>query len=213
MALFLTFEGGEGSGKSTQIKLLSDALLARGLPCLLTREPGGTEIGVEIRKILLDGQNHHLNDLAELLLYTADRAQHIAETIRPALAAGKIVLCDRFADATVAYQGFGRQLDPSLIAKLNDLATGGLKPNRTFLLDLPIPVGLRRAQARLEKQNSSEGRFEAEALSFHEAVRQGYLSLAQAEAKRFLVIDANAEIEIIHQQILDEIATLLDARS
>jgi dTMP kinase len=212
MALFLTFEGGEGSGKTTQIRRLAEALEKRGVPCLLTREPGGTAIGTEIRKILLDGKNHHLSPLAELMLYAADRAQHIDETIRPALKAGKTVLCDRFADATVAYQGFGRKLDLQLISELNELATGGLKPDRTFLLDLPVEIGLARAKDRLARQKSSEGRFEAEALAFHEQVRQGYLRLAHEEPERFRVLDATLEVEAIHRKILQEVEPLLEAR-
>ncbi|MCE9623902.1 MAG: dTMP kinase [Deltaproteobacteria bacterium] len=208
MRLFLTFEGGEGSGKTTQIHLLAEALKKRGFPCLLTREPGGTEIGAEIRRILLDGKNHRLSPLSELMLYAADRAQHIEETIAPALAENRIVLCDRFTDATVAYQGFGRHLDLKLITELNQLATGGLKPNRTFLLDLPVEIGLARATARLERQKSSEGRFEAEALAFHEKVRQGYLRLAREEPERFRVFDATMEIEALHGKILEEIESL-----
>ncbi len=210
MALFLTFEGGEGSGKTTQIRLLSEALSAQGKQVTTTREPGGTSIGAEIRKILLDGKNQDLSPLAELMLYAADRAQHIDQTVRPALNAGRIVLCDRFADATVAYQGFGRELDLQLISDLNGLATGGLKPDRTYLLDLPIEIGLARAKARLERQKSSEGRFEAEALVFHEKVRQGYLRLAHEEPERFRVIDATLEVEAIHRKILQDLQTLLE---
>lgn len=212
MPLFLTFEGGEGSGKTTQIQLLAEVLQKRGLPCVLTREPGGTDIGIEIRKILLDGKNRHLGPLAELMLYAADRAQHLDETIRPALRAGKTVLCDRFADATVAYQGFGRGLDLQLISELNELATGGLKPVRTFLLDLPVEIGLARAKARLARQKSSEGRFEAEALAFHEKVRQGYLRLALEEPERFRVLDATLEVEAIHRKLLQEVEPLLEAK-
>ncbi|MFO1464004.1 MAG: dTMP kinase [bacterium] len=209
MSLFITFEGGEGSGKTTQIQRLAEALKARGRATLLTREPGGTAIGGEIRKILLDGKNHHLSPLAELMLYAADRAQHIAESVRPALAQGRIVLCDRFCDATVAYQGFGRGLDLQLISELNELATGGLKPQRTYLLDLPVEIGLARAKARLERQRSSEGRFEAEALAFHEKVRKGYLRLASEEPERFRVLDGTLEVEAIHRKIFQDLETLL----
>ncbi|HKY62340.1 MAG TPA: dTMP kinase [bacterium] len=202
MALFITFEGGEGSGKTTQIRKLEAALAARGLPVLATREPGGTETGREIRRILLDEKNGHLAPWTELLLYAADRAQHVAETIRPALSQGKIVLCDRFTDATVAYQGFGRGLDLKLIRSLNELATQGLKPDLTFLLDLPVSLGLKRAKARLEATGKSEGRFEAEAESFHEKIRRAYLQLAQEELRRFVLIDADAEIDEIHRRIL-----------
>ncbi|HCU25567.1 MAG TPA: dTMP kinase [Deltaproteobacteria bacterium] len=209
MALFLTFEGGEGSGKSTQIKILAETLRKRGLPCLATREPGGTEIGTEIRRLLLDGKNRHLAPSAELLLYAADRAQHIHEIIRPALAEGRHVLCDRFADATLAYQGFGRGLDLELIRRLNALATGGLRPDLTFLLDLPVAIGLARAQSRLAAQNSSEGRFEAETLAFHEKVRAAYLQLAAEEPERFCVLDAASSIEILQEKILEKVEMTL----
>ncbi|HEX5033273.1 MAG TPA: dTMP kinase [bacterium] len=202
MALFITFEGGEGSGKTTQIRKLEAALIARGLPVLATREPGGTETGREIRRILLDEKNGHLAPWTELLLYAADRAQHVAETIRPALGQGKIVLCDRFTDATVAYQGFGRGLDLKLIHSLNELATQGLRPDLTFLLDLPVSLGLKRAKARLEATGKSEGRFEAEAEAFHEKIRQAYLQLAQEEPKRFVLIEADAEVDELHRRIL-----------
>lgn len=202
MSLFITFEGGEGSGKTTQIQKLATALTARGMQVLATREPGGTETGKEIRRILLDEKNGHLAPLTELMLYAADRAQHVAETIRPALSQGKIVLCDRFTDATVAYQGHGRGLDLKLIQTLNELATQGLKPDLTFLLDLPVAVGLKRAKARLEATGKSEGRFEAEAEAFHEKIRQAYLDLAKAEPQRFMVIEADRGVEELHRQIL-----------
>jgi dTMP kinase len=212
MSLFITFEGGEGSGKSTQIQKLEAALNGRGLSVLATREPGGTETGKEIRRILLDEKNGHLAPLTELMLYAADRAQHVAETIRPALSQGKIVLCDRFTDATVAYQGFGRGLDLKLIQTLNELATQRLKPDLTFLLDLPVTIGLKRAKARLEATGKAEGRFEAEAEAFHEKIRQAYLQLAKAEPKRFIVLDADEEIENLHREILTHILAVAEAR-
>ncbi len=212
MSLFITFEGGEGSGKTTQIQKLEAALTARGLQVLATREPGGTETGKEIRRILLDEKNGHLAPLTELMLYAADRAQHVAETIRPALSQGKIVLCDRFTDATVAYQGFGRGLDLKLIQTLNELATQRLKPDLTFLLDLPVTIGLKRAKARLEASGKGEGRFEAEAEAFHEKIRQAYLQLAKAESKRFILLNADNEIDSLHRQILAHILAVAEAR-
>ncbi|HKX12195.1 MAG TPA: dTMP kinase [bacterium] len=212
MSLFITFEGGEGSGKTTQIQMLAAALNARGLSVLATREPGGTETGKEIRRILLDEKNGHLAPLTELMLYAADRAQHVAETIRPALSQGKIVLCDRFTDATVAYQGFGRGLDLKLIQTLNELATQRLKPDLTFLLDLPVAIGLKRAKSRLEATGKSEGRFEAEAEAFHEKIRQAYLQLAKAEPKRFILLHADDEIDGLHRQILAHILAVAEAR-
>ncbi len=201
MPLFITFEGGEGSGKSTQIKKLSELLSQKNISHLLTREPGGTEIGKEIRQILLHQKNHTLSPTAELMLYAADRAQHVEGVIRPALNAGKMVLCDRFTDATVAYQGFGRKLDLKLIEQLNEIATQGVKPNLTFLLDIPVDVGLSRARKRLAQENSHEGRLEAEAVEFHERVRKGYLEMAKQESKRFVIIDATKDVETIHQVI------------
>ncbi len=203
MSLFLTFEGGEGSGKTTQIQKLVDALHKQKREILQTREPGGTQVGQLIRNILLNGDHTHLNSMAELLLYAADRAQHIAEIIRPTLEAGKIVLCDRFTDATLAYQGYGRGLDLKVIAGLNQLATAGLKPDLTFLLDIPVQIGLTRSKARLKKENSTEDRFEKETLAFHERVRKGYLDLAKKEPDRFRILDATQDAETIHQQILD----------
>jgi len=211
MSLFITFEGGEGSGKTTQIKLLEAALLSRGLQVLATREPGGTETGKEIRRILLDEKNSHLAPMTELLLYAADRAQHVAELLRPALGQGKIALCDRFTDATVAYQGFGRALDMKLIRNLNELGSQGLTPDLTFLLDLPVAIGLKRAKARLEATGKSEGRFEAEAEAFHEKVRQAYLQLAKAEPRRFVVLQGDDEIEKLHRQILAAVEARIGA--
>lgn len=196
MAFFITFEGIEGCGKTTQESRLSETLAERGYPVVVTREPGGCAIAEQIRAILLDAENRALVPLAELLLYAAARAQHVEEVVKPALDAGKIVICDRFTDATAAYQGYGRSLDLELIAGLNRLATGGFSPDLTILLDCPEEVGLSRAMARI---NSSEGareeRFEQESLAFHRMVRQGYLSLAAAEPDRFVVMDGTRGIE------------------
>jgi dTMP kinase len=209
MSTFITFEGGEGSGKSTQIKKIADLLTQKNIPHLLTREPGGTEIGTEIRNILLHQKNHTLSPVAELMLYAADRAQHVEEMIRPALKEGKIVLCDRFADATVAYQGYGRKLDLELIAQLNEIATQGVKPDLTFLLDIPVEIGLSRAKKRLAQEKSHEGRLEAEAVEFHERVRRGYLDLAKNKPKRFCVVDATGDVEKLHQEIVKHLSPLL----
>jgi dTMP kinase len=208
MPLFITFEGGEGSGKSTQIQRLAQALQKQGHAVLQTREPGGTEIGKMIRNILLDGAHSHLNALTELMLYAADRAQHVGELIHPALQEGKIVLCDRFIDATLAYQGYGRGLDLKLIAELNQLATEGMRPTLTFLLLCPVEVGLKRSKARLKKEKSSEDRFEKEALEFHKRVQRGYLELAELEPTRFRIIDATLDVESVHQKILQEFLKL-----
>jgi dTMP kinase len=178
-SLFITLEGGEGSGKSTQAKGLAARLEERGYGVCLTHEPGGTELGRAVQR-LLEGEGVPA-PLAELLLFVADRAQHVREVIAPALAAGKVVVCDRFADSTLAYQGFGRGLDVSLIRRLNDEATGGLKPHVTLLLDVAPEVGLAREGAQLDVT----GR---ESLEFHERVREGFLALAREEPERFVVI-------------------------
>ncbi len=191
MAYFITFEGIEGCGKSTQAKILSRELHANtNFQVVATREPGGCPIADKIRAILLDADNRALVPLAELLLYAAARAQHVAEVIKPALAAGKIVICDRFTDATAAYQGYGRSLDLDLIENLSRLATEGLTPDLTILLDCQEEVGLERAMARINATTGArEERFEQESLLFHRAVRQGYLKLAAAHPARFVVID------------------------
>lgn len=182
--IFISFEGGEGSGKTTQCGALADWLKAQGFSVVITREPGATPLGQKIRKILLHSPLH-LPSLVELLLYEADRANHVATVVRPALKAGNIVLCDRFTDATLAYQGYARKLPKSLIRILNRIATGGLKPDLTFLFDLPPEEGLRRASRR----KTGPDRLEREALTFHRRVREGYLTLAKKETTRFRIID------------------------
>ncbi|MDP2848625.1 MAG: dTMP kinase [Humidesulfovibrio sp.] len=181
--MFITFEGIEGTGKSTQIALLKTHLEKQGHRVIVTCEPGGSRIGAELRRVLLSLENRDLCARAELFLYLADRAQHVAQVVRPALESGQIVLCDRFADSTVAYQAFGRGLDAELLHSLNTLAVDGLWPDLTILLDLEPEIGLTRAVARNHAENKTvaEGRFEAESLAFHGRVRAGY----QAWAKRF----------------------------
>jgi dTMP kinase len=208
MSLFITFEGIEGSGKSTQIGRLAERLRRRGAQVVVTREPGGCPIADAIRRILLHPDSSALVPRAELLLYAAARAQHVDEVIRPALAQGKIVLCDRFVDATVAYQGEGRGLDANLIASLNDLAADGLLPHLTLLLDMPVEVGLRRARDRNSAADNGEDRFERESLAFHDRVRAGYLKLARRE-KRFRIIDADAPVEEVADRINRAVDDLL----
>ena len=188
---FITFEGIEGSGKSSQISLLTNHLRSKQLAVTLTREPGGTPIGDQVRKILLDPANKTLDPSAELLLYAASRAQHLTEVIRPALEIGNIVLCDRFSDATIAYQGYGRGLDLALIQALDRLVTAGMRPDLTIVLDVEAAVGLARARGRNDQQGlAAEARFENEALAFHERVRQGYLALAREAPDRMKIVDA-----------------------
>jgi dTMP kinase len=202
--MFITFEGIEGSGKSTQIRLLANFFNRASHHCVVTREPGGTEIGKKIRSILLDSMNAKITTFTELLLYEADRAQHVEEIIRPALTAGKIVLCDRFFDATVVYQGYVRGASLDLIDHIHETILKGLKPNLTFLLDCPVDIGLKRAWKRIAKTvgKAKEDRFEQEAMQFHEKIRQGYLKLAQTELERFHVIDATQEPSVVHDNIV-----------
>jgi dTMP kinase len=190
--MFITLEGIEGSGKTTQIWRLVEFFEDRGIECVATRQPGGTLIGENIRSILLDPANSALEPLAELLLYLADRAQHINELIRPALKNGKTVVCDRYFDATLVYQGFARGLSIELIGQLHQLLFDDLKPDVTLLLDLSPQAGLERAWQQLNngQRSGDESRFEAEAVAFHEKVRAGYLELARLEPERFRIIDA-----------------------
>jgi dTMP kinase len=217
MGCFITFEGIEGCGKTTQIRLLTEALERAGHRVVLTREPGGCQIADKIRAILLDAENCSMTPLAELLLYAAARAQHISEIIVPALAAGSIVLCDRFTDATVAYQGFGRNLDRAVIDQLNTMAAGSCRPDITILLDCPVETGLGRALARIEAVSASgsnkprEERFELESMDFHDRVRTGYLSLAAAEPERFILVDGSSSVDqtaaAIFRAVADRIIT------
>ena len=210
--MFITLEGIEGCGKTTQINHLRAFIEKKGLACVVTREPGGTAIGSDIRSILLNPANNNLVSKAELLLYMADRAQHIATLVKPALAKKKVVLCDRYFDATVVYQGYARGLGTKLIRELHRLLLEDFKPDLTLLLDLPPKVGLARAWKELNKgtRSGTESRFEGETLSFHEKVRSGYLELARHEPDRFKIIDAaneetrvQADIQGVLEQYLD----------
>ncbi|MFZ0447881.1 MAG: dTMP kinase [Desulfatiglandaceae bacterium] len=209
--MFITFEGIEGCGKTTQVKRLAIRLERAGIPILMTREPGGTRIGQEIRKILLDARNESLSSLAELFLYAADRSQHIREMIQPALKDEKWVLCDRFSDATTVYQGLSRGLDMDLVANLNDLAADGLRPDLTFLLDCPVSVGLQRAFSRNKVlHHENQDRFEREKEKFHRSVRQGYLDLANREKGRIIVIDATLGEDEMERAIFRHISPLME---
>lgn len=209
--MFISFEGIEGSGKSTAQRLLAEHLQGLGYDPLLTREPGGCALGRSLRPILLDARTRGLSSRAELYLFLADRAQHVAEVIRPALEAGQTVLCDRYADSTLAYQGYGRGLDPEHLRRINDMATGGLMPDLTLLLDLPVHCGLERAGLRNREEGTvlSEGRFDAESLEFHERVRQGYRSLAAEEPERFAIIDAAQPPEDVVLQCISAVEASL----
>ena len=209
--MFITFEGIEGSGKSTALLLLAQELERRGFDVLRTREPGGCGLGRAIRPILLDARTRSLNMRAERYLFLADRAQHVAEVIRPALEAGQIVLCDRYTDSTLAYQGYGRGLDPEKLRRINEMATGGLAPDLTLLMDLPVGLGLERAGLRNQRQGTvlSEGRFDAESMDFHERVRQGYLALAEEEPQRIACINAEQRPEDVLLQALSAVEDYL----
>lgn len=201
MGFFVTFEGIEGCGKSTQINLLEKVLAEKNIPFSLTREPGGTKIGTKIRSILLDTDNRDIRPACELLLYAADRAQHVESVIRPALSEGKVLICDRYFDATTAYQGNARGLDRELIISLNHIASSGLTPDLTFLIDCPVEIGLTRAIRRSEDEAPGEMRFEKEAISFHHKVREGYLEIAGKNPERVKIINGNRPVGEVHEEI------------
>lgn len=212
--MFITFEGIEGCGKTTQMRRLEARLKEHEIPFVVTLEPGGTKIGKKVRQILLDSRNQNLTPLAELLLYAADRAQHVDEVIRPALAQEKWVLCDRYFDATVAYQGSARGQDMALIRVLNAVATGGISPDVTFLLDCPVELGLGRAIRRNEAgKEKGQDRFEKEQIAFHQAVRKGYLDLVSGDPKRFVMIDATLAEEDVGEEIYRHLRPFLDRRA
>jgi len=194
--LFISFEGIEGTGKTIQSKLLFEYLIEKGFQAVLTEEPGGTRIGRTIRDILLSIDNTEITPVTELLLYNASRMQHVQEVILPALKKGKVVITDRFSDSTVAYQGFGRGIELHLINTIEQVVTGGLKPDITMLLDLDVTVGLQR-----NKGINKEDRIELEDIAFHKRVRDGYHALAAKEPERIHVIDASKSIEHIHGSI------------
>lgn len=210
--MFITFEGIEGSGKTTQIRAIADALARDGIPCRVTREPGGTDIGARIRAILLHPENKDLVHTAELLMYMADRVQHVETVVRPALSRGETVLCDRYLDATLAYQGYGRGLNIDLLRNLHRLLLNDFKPDLTVLLDLSPEVGLSRAWRRIGAavEEDEQTRFEEEALGFHERVRAGYLDLARREPDRFRIVDADREPSVVRNAILDIINGIID---
>ena len=210
MGYFITFEGIEGCGKTTQVRLLAERLEATGCSVVVTREPGGCPISDQIRSILLNADNQGMRPLTELLLYAAARAQHVAEVIRPALEAGYVVLCDRFSDATIAYQSFGRGIERATIDHLNTLARQSLSPDLTILIDCEARVGLARARQRIEATaGPREERFELESLEFHRRVRHGYLSLKQEEPGRFLTVDGSGAIDGIAALIGEQVCQRL----
>ncbi|HAR62620.1 MAG: dTMP kinase [Candidatus Margulisiibacteriota bacterium] len=201
--MFITFEGIDGCGKSTQIDLLVKYLQDKGQETIITREPGGTEIGKQIRNILLSSNNNKLSNLTEVFLFAADRAQHIEEIIKPALNQNKLVICDRYVDSTIAYQIGGRKLDENLISTIISYSTRDLNPNKTFLLDISPETGLRRA-----RKIKTADRFERETISFYERIRKKYLELAAKNSQRYVVFDSEKfSIAEIHAQIINTFET------
>ncbi len=205
--LFVTFEGIDGSGKSTQIERCAEALRQQGLKVVVTRNPGGTVFGQELRQILLHS-SHAVSPLSELLLFMADRAQHMEEVVLPALEAGKVVLCDRHGDSTVAYQGYGRGLSVEMIEELNRLATQGHLPHLTILLD----ASPERLAARVTQRGAVD-RMEGEAKAFHDRVRDGYLQLAKRHPERIQVLNADTPVDALHQQVMALVQSRLPVRS
>jgi len=203
MSLFITFEGGEGSGKSVQARALYNRLVKESVPAILTHEPGVTALGKKIARWLKWGTELDISPLAELMLFNASRAQLVAELIRPSLRQGKVVICDRYADSTTAYQSYGRGLDLAMVLVVNNAATQGLMPGLTILLDVPVKTGLKR------KRDGKPDRFQKETLAFHSRVREGYLKLAAGEPKRWLVIDATLPKEKIADIIWQKVSELL----
>jgi dTMP kinase len=204
--IFITFEGIDGSGKTTQLRLLADRLRNAGRSVVEAVEPGGTEIGRQIRAIVLDGRNTQLTPRAELLLYFASRAQNVEEVIRPALAAGHIVLCDRFTDSTLVYQGYGRGLGAEVVLALHQIACQGLQPDLTVFVDIDLDESLARARGRNVTSSSSETRLDDESREFHQRVRDAYLDLAAREAHRFIVIDGAAGVDEVAERVWKEVA-------
>jgi dTMP kinase len=207
--MFITFEGPEGSGKTTQLVLLAEWLRERERDVLLTREPGGTAIGDRVRAILLDPACGEMRAEAEVLLFSAARAQHVGQVIRPHLARGGVVLCDRYADSTLAYQGYGRGLDLATLGVITAFATGSLRPDLVVYLDIDAEAGLRRKQLHANDDASQWNRMEQEALAYHQRVRAGYLQMAAAEPGRWLLVDAGQAADAVQAAVQTRVQALL----
>lgn len=210
MALFITFEGIDGSGKTTQLKLLEEYLRRHQVQIVVAREPGGTPVGESIRRVLLDSKTTHLRPISELLLYYASRYQNLHQVIIPALERGEWVLCDRYADASMAYQGYGRGIDLETIEQLNRVVIGGRLPDLTLLFDVEPALGLKRARERNCTRELDEGRFEKESLDFFGRVRNGYLTMAGKQPGRFRILQADQSVEKVHQSVLDLVSPFLN---
>ncbi len=212
---FITFEGGEGSGKSTQARMLAAHLKQKGYDVIATREPGGTEIGDAVRAVLLNPEFNEMGNVTELLLLAASRAQNVHERIKPGLERGAVVICDRFIDSTLAYQGYGRNFDLKLLEALNRLATGGVTPDLTILLDLPVEVGLGRAKAldKLESKAGEGDRIEQEDIEFHRRLRKGFLELAAREPGRFKTLEITEGIDATQERVVKVVEGYLKGRA
>ncbi len=210
--MFLSFEGIDGCGKTTQLEGMAARLREAGIEPVIAQEPGGTRLGGKIRELLLDSANAELKPIPELLLYFASRAQNIAEVIEPALEAGRVVLSDRFTDATVAYQGYGRDLGVKTVRQVEEVACQGVRPDLTLWLDIDPEVGVERARRRNDTQDADEGRMEQEDLEFYKKVRKGYIEIHQAEPRRIRRIDAAGTIEEIARSINEVVSPALTAR-
>jgi dTMP kinase len=206
LSLFITFEGPDGSGKTTQARMLADYLESHGKPVLLTREPGGTVISEQIRDVVLSTRNQSIQHETEALLFSAARAQIVAELIHPALAAGKIVVCDRYADSTMAYQGYGLGLDLEALRAITRFATGGLVPDVTFYIDVPAEIGLTR------RHRGETNRLDQKDLAYHVRVREGFLKMANEEPQRWVVIDGDQPVERVQQEIRKKLEEKLEGR-
>lgn len=203
--VFITFEGGDGSGKSTQVALLADELRSQGYTVVATREPGGTVIAEKIREVLLDPANHEMGDRTEALLFAAGRAEHVHHLIRPAITRGEVVISDRFMDSSVVYQGMGRGLGPTDVLGLNMWATGNLRPDLTIVLDVESSSGLDRI--------GDKDRIEQASAEMHSKVRQGFLQLAMSDPDRYLVVDGSQSVETIAAEVLERVEELLRERA
>jgi dTMP kinase len=203
LSLFITLEGPEGSGKTTQIKLLTGYLEARGYAVLATREPGGTTISEQIREVILSNDNSSIRDETEALLYSAARAQIVGELIRPALAQGRVVVCDRYADSTLAYQGYGLGLDLEALRAITRFATGGLVPDLTFYIDLPVEDGIAR------KRGGAMNRLDQKSLEYHARVRAGYLEMAATEPGRWVIVDGAQPVEAVQRALRERLDRVL----
>ena len=215
MKKLITFEGIEGSGKSTQIKLVAGYLVEKNIPVVVTQEPSGTDIGRKIGSILFNSEHYDMRAETEMFLFCAARSQHVREKIIPALEQGKVVLCDRFSDATFAYQGAGRGLDQEFIRLINDYSALNLKPDLTLLFDLPVEIGLQRATDRNNrlKEPSSIDRFERENIDFHRRIREGYLNILRNDPGRFRLIDANRDVNTIQEEVRRHISDFINLQN